>query len=93
MSLFRSVKDCFSEKLGIRDLKRQLYDLGKNQENLESRITKLEEKSTEVSRAIATLALAHASLIRDLSDLISQQDKKKTDRRPTTRKTGDDFTN
>lgn len=93
MSFCDKLTGFISKKLGIQKIDSQILEIKGQITSLDERLSQLEERSKEVSRAIATLAIAHASLIRDLSDVISQHEKKKSEKKIVTSKTGDDFTN
>jgi hypothetical protein len=93
MKLCHKVLGYVSRKIGISEIRSQILEMKEMQKDIDARALQLEERSKEASRAIATLAIAHASLIRDLSDVISHHEKKKTEKKVMPRKTGDDFTN
>jgi len=60
--------------------------------DLEERIQSLELKMIETSRAVATLAIAHASLVREFGRFLDIEDKRRA-KNTIVRKVKDDFTN
>jgi len=60
--------------------------------DLEERIQSLELKMIETSRAMATLAIAHAGLVREFGRFLDIEDKRHA-KNTVARKVKDDFTN
>ena len=78
--------------LGMDDIISRQAEMMNHQKLLEERISFLEQKATEISRAVATVALIQANMVREFGEISAEQEKKKT-KIAYIRKTGDDFTN
>ena len=78
--------------LGIDDIHSRQDEILKNQKDLEDRITFLETKVVEISRAVATVALIQANVVREMGDIVTEKEKKRT-KATYLRKSTDDFTN
>lgn len=91
MKLINYIKNFFSNFLGLENLKNQNEKNSLDFKELEERITNIEIKLIEMSRAVSMLALAHAGLIREMGHIADSIDKKK--KAQQARKTEDDFTN
>lgn len=88
-SYFRNV---LVQSLGLDQIRSDLMVEKKRNDDLEEKIQALELKLVETSRAIATLAIAHAGLVREFGRFLDIEDKKRA-KAVVTRKIKDDFTN
>lgn len=92
MSLKSRISIFLRDLLGIKDLTGQVQEMQKQQQESIERIEFLDKKINEMARALATLALVQASLVREIGDVLEKDSKPKT-KSSVVRKPGTDFTN
>lgn len=92
MNVIRFIKEKISMLSGVDNLRSEVLEIKNKNETLASRVATLEERLVETSRAIATLAIAHASVVRELAKIMDLEEKKR-EKKLLQRKTSDDFTN
>lgn len=92
MNVIRFIKEKISMLSGVDNLRSEVLEIKNKNETLASRVATLEERLVETSRAIATLAIAHASVVRELAKIMDLEEKKR-EKKLIQRKTSDDFTN
>lgn len=87
-----NIKNYVQEALGINDSHDKISEISSKQDTIIGKIQILEDKISEITRAVAMLALVQSNLIRELGDMAERESRKKT-KQVYTRKTGTDFTN
>lgn len=87
-SIIRAMRDF----LGIDDTQDSLRQIIEKQDLINAKVQNVEEKMSEITRAVAVLALVQSNLIREIGDLSDRDAKKKT-KAAYSRKSGSDFTN
>lgn len=91
MNLMGSIKKHLYNLLELSRFDKQEELRKQKEKDLEDRILNIETRMVEMSRVLATIALAHASLLRELTHITDAVEKKKKTQQA--RKTEDDFTN
>jgi hypothetical protein len=91
MRLKEELKNLFVDKERDLAVDAQLQRLQDGQDEINARLNQIQSDLKENSRALATLAIIQARLLNEISDLLSQKEKKKP---ATTKKSsGPEFTN
>lgn len=85
----------FVRKLcGFDEISEKLATIQESNQSIVSKINAIEARMVESTRAIMTLSLIQANLIREISDIASDlPDKEIKTSKSYTRKSGTDFTN
>ena len=86
------IRDYDVEAIGIAYVADQIEKINKTQNAIFEKISSIETKLSDLTRAVATLALVQASLVREISDVDERESRSKSKPAPA-RKTGNDFTN
>lgn len=80
--------------LGLDDLFEKISSLQRTNEEIVSRIDSIEKRMVESTRAVATLALVQANLIKEIGDIAERYSEKESHpQKSHVRKSGTDFTN
>jgi len=91
--IFKSlIKDYLVENIGINQVIDRLEAINKNQQFVIEKISTIETRLNDLARAVATLALVQASLVKEISDIAERETGSKS-KPASARKTGNDFTN
>jgi regulator of replication initiation timing len=78
---------------GVNLILDRLQKIEENQREIHSKIESAETKIADFARALATLALIQANLIRALGDLADKEEARSKTQKFSARKAGSDFTN
>ena len=92
MNLKEAIKDYIARFIGINNLTNRVTESLETQEKILARISEIDNRLTENTRALATLAIVQASLVREISEYIESKEKPKY-KKAQPRNTGSDFTN
>jgi hypothetical protein len=80
--------------LGLEEISEKLLALQESNQNILSKISAVEQRMVESTRAIMTLSLIQANLIREMSNFASDLPEKEIKKsKSNLRKSGTDFTN
>ena len=92
MKILYSMVSRIDNFLGLRLIREDIEKVKQRQEEIEKRMTIIEERLVETSRALAMLAIGHGGLVREFGRLVELEEKRQT-KRSVLRKSNDDFTN
>lgn len=92
MNVKEIIKTFLADVMGSDTINLRLDENLKSQEKLAARMGDLENRIVENTRALATLAIVQASLVREMSEYIESKEKPKY-KKAQHRNTGPDFTN
>jgi hypothetical protein len=93
MNLTKRAQHLLMDLTGVNLILDRLQKIEENQREIHSKIESAETKIADFARALATLALIQANLIRALGDLADKEEARSKTQKFSARKAGSDFTN
>lgn len=93
MNLTKRTQQLVMDLIGVSHVLEKIQKIEDNQREIFGKIEAVELKISEFARALATLALVQANLIRALGDLADKEESRSKTQKFSSRKSGSDFTN
>lgn len=93
MNLTKRAQLLLMDLTGVNLVLDKMQKIEENQREIYAKIESVESKMSEFARALATLALVQANLIRALGDLSDKEEARSKTQKLSARKAGTDFTN
>jgi len=94
MKIRIAVERIINNLLGLDDMARKIEELNSSNKEASQRLDAIEKRMVESTRAVATLALVQANLIKELGEIANNVvEKESSASKSYVRKTSTDFTN
>jgi hypothetical protein len=94
MKIRIAVERIINNLLGLDDMARKIEELNSSNKEASQRLDAIEKRMVESTRAVATLALVQANLIKELGEIANNiEEKESSASKSYVRKTSTDFTN
>jgi hypothetical protein len=94
MKIRNAVERIVKNLLDLDDMTRKLEELNSSNKEASQKLDAIEKRMIESTRAVATLALVQANLIKELGDIANNiEEKESSASKSYVRKTSTDFTN